>query len=155
MAACPISVPQLNCTRTDEVVQLALRELKDLPNELIDDDADRLHQRQASVIRYLVEPSDEWVIPGLLARLDRVMITGWEGLAKSTLLRQVAYCAAAGINPFNGARVSDGVRVLMVDAENSSRQSARALRWIAAQFAAGLVGPSSRGIGLACWFWLQ
>jgi RecA-family ATPase len=41
------------------------------------------------------------VIPGLLERRDRLMLTGEEGLGKSYLLRQIAVMAAAGLDPFD------------------------------------------------------
>ena len=65
-------------------------------------------------------PAEEWVIPNLLARGDRLVLTGSEGLGKSTVCRQFAVCAAAGIDPFT----HDPIRpqtVLVVDAENPKR----------------------------------
>ncbi len=72
----------------------------------------------------------DWVIPGLIERTDRIMITGFEGIAKSSLLRQIAVAAAAGLDPFTGEMI-EPARVLMVDCENSDRQTRRAFRWIA------------------------
>ena len=65
----------------------------------------------------LEEP--DWVIPGLLARGDRFVLTGSGGLGKSTVLLQTAICAAAGIAPFDWHRgeTFDPVRVLWVDCE--------------------------------------
>lgn len=62
-------------------------------------------------------PEPEWVVDGLLARGERVIITGVEGGGKSTLCRQLALCAAAGIQPFTGSRIPPR-SVLMIDAEN-------------------------------------
>lgn len=75
----------------------------------------------------------QWLIPGLIARGERIVITGLEGLAKSTISRQVAVCVAAGLNPWNGQRVTGGKRVLYVDAENSRFQSHNAYGWIGAR----------------------
>lgn len=75
------------------------------------------------------EPHD-WVVPGLLERSDRLILTGSEGLGKSTLFRQMAVCAAAGINPFTQERHAPQ-RVLYIDVENSRRQAKRALRPLA------------------------
>lgn len=58
-----------------------------------------------------------YVIPGLLARKNRIILTAPEGYGKSTLLRQIACCAAGGRHPFRN-EVIPPVRVLMVDAEN-------------------------------------
>jgi ATPase subunit of ABC transporter with duplicated ATPase domains len=51
---------------------------------------------------FLAEPDPEydWLIPGLLERGDRVIVTGQEGKGKSTLLRQIGVQVAAGIHPF-------------------------------------------------------
>lgn len=69
----------------------------------------------------------DWVIPDLLERNDRLMLSAGEGVGKSTLLRQFAILAAAGIHPFDFYPI-DPVNVLVVDAENSERQWRRAAR---------------------------
>lgn len=74
----------------------------------------------------------EWVIPGLLERQDRVMVTGGEGAGKSTLVRQMAVCAAAGLHPFT-LRPIQPLTVLVVDAENSERQWRRNARPVSTQ----------------------
>jgi hypothetical protein len=76
---------------------------------------------------------DSWVIPGLLMRGERVVVTGGEGLSKTTLFRIMAICLAGGLNPWNGQRVSDGARVLYIDAENSRQQSHHGYNWIASR----------------------
>ncbi|WP_020580169.1 DnaB-like helicase N-terminal domain-containing protein [Actinopolymorpha alba] len=73
------------------------------------------------------EPGHDWLIPGLLERRDRVILTGPEGGGKSTLGRQIAVQAAAGIHPFTG-EVIKPARVLILDFENSANQLRRALR---------------------------
>lgn len=76
------------------------------------------------------EPFD-WVIPDLLERGDRLILTGFEGLGKSMLTRQLAVCAAAGIDPFRHEHRFPPARVLFIDCENSERQTRRKLRPIA------------------------
>lgn len=71
----------------------------------------------------------DWVIPGLLERRDRLMLTGEEGLGKSHLLRQVAVLSAAGMHPFDSSPVPP-VSVLIVDCENSVRQVRRRVRGV-------------------------
>ncbi|MFF0747375.1 AAA family ATPase [Streptomyces sp. NPDC004111] len=68
-----------------------------------------------------VDEEPEWVIPGVLARWDRLMITAGEGGGKSLLLRQILMRAAAGLHPWKRARIKP-VRVLLVDAENAEPQ---------------------------------
>jgi RecA-family ATPase len=71
-----------------------------------------------------VEDEPDWVVPGLLARGDRLVLTGSGGLGKSTLLRQVAVCAAAGIDPldWHTGKTFDPVKVTILDHENSDHQ---------------------------------
>jgi hypothetical protein len=78
----------------------------------------------------------DWLVPGLLERTDRVVITGHEGLGKSTVSAQAAATVAAGLHPFSAEplpRRSGGYRVLVVDCENSRRQLRRRFRGIARQ----------------------
>lgn len=69
----------------------------------------------------------DWVVPGLIERQDRLILTGTEGLGKSVLLRQIAVCAAAGVHPFNHRPV-EPQRVLLIDCENGPTKIRRALR---------------------------
>lgn len=73
------------------------------------------------------EPEYDWLVPNLLERGDRLILTGPEGGGKSTLLRQMAMQLAAGIHPFTEEKL-DPIRVLVVDVENSRRQIKRKLR---------------------------
>lgn len=72
-------------------------------------------------------PDYDWLVPGLLERCDRVMITGKEGLGKTFLTRQFAVALAAGIHPFTFRKIRP-VRVLVIDCENSKRQNRRTYR---------------------------
>jgi hypothetical protein len=73
----------------------------------------------------------DWIVPGLLERGDRLMLTGFEGLGKSMLTRQLAVTMAAGIDPFRWALNFAPRRVLYIDCENSERQSRRKFRPLA------------------------
>jgi hypothetical protein len=71
-------------------------------------------------------PEPDWLIPGLLCRDERLMLTGPEGLGKTTLMRQLAICCAAGCDPFNG-RHTEAQTVLCLDFENPPHISQK--RW--------------------------
>lgn len=81
-----------------------------------------------------VDPGYDWVIPDLLERGDRLIVTGFEGLGKSTWLRQLVILAAAGIHPMR-LRPIPPVTALVIDAENSERQWRRKSAQMAAQAA--------------------
>jgi hypothetical protein len=87
---------------------------------------------QTKTLAEILAGSDayDWVVPGLLERKDRLIVTGPEGSGKTTFVRQLAVLAAAGIHPTTFQRI-DPVRVLVVDAENTERQWRRAVRWSA------------------------
>lgn len=75
-------------------------------------------------------PDDvDWVVPGLLGRGDRLVLTGSGGLGKSTLLRQIAVCAAAGIDPLDWqhGEAYAPVKVTLIDCENADHQLKTAL----------------------------
>jgi len=77
-----------------------------------------------------VSPQDDaydWVVPGLLERGDRMILTGTEGLGKSTLFRQLAVTIAAGIHPFDHHTIEPR-RVLIIDCENGPAHIRRKLR---------------------------
>lgn len=82
-----------------------------------------------TVAEFLAHAEDpyDWLVPGLLERGDRLIVTGPEGGGKSTLLRQLAVQLAAGIHPFGGGDFR-AMRVLLLDVENSERQVRRAMR---------------------------
>lgn len=80
-----------------------------------------------------IEDDRSWLIPGLLERSERIVLTGAEGGGKTVLCTQLATCMAAGLHPFTaeplGSR-AHGIRVLVVDCENSEAQSRRRYRWM-------------------------
>lgn len=62
----------------------------------------------------------DWIVPDLLARDDRLVITGLEGFGKSVWMRQIGVTIACGLHPFN-LRPIPPRRVLIVDCENPKR----------------------------------
>lgn len=101
-------------------------------------DAGSNPQIDALTLRELLDMEDEpydWLIPGLLERGDRFILTGEEGMGKSVFLRQIVVAAAAGLHPFGGGRIAP-MKALIIDAENSERQVRRHMRGLVAQVAA-------------------
>lgn len=75
----------------------------------------------------------EFVIPGVLRRRERVVLTGGEGAGKSHFGRYTAMFTAAGVHVFTGGTIPK-VPTLLVDLENE----------------AGDVGASARQIAKSC-----
>lgn len=67
-----------------------------------------------------------WLIPHVIERTDRLIITASDGRGKSTLLRQLAVQIAAGIHPW-ALLEYEPARSLLLDVENSVPQIQRAL----------------------------
>lgn len=81
------------------------------------------------ILTFLGEEEEaDWLIPGMLERLDRAIFTGDEGLGKSTLLRQFALQVAAGIRPFAHREAIEPIRVMLVDCENGANLIRRQMR---------------------------
>lgn len=90
------------------------------------------------------DPDYDWVLPGYLEHTDRVIWTAGEGGGKSVWQRQIAVTAAAGLLPVGGTNPLGPQRVLVLDCENSSRQSRRHYRSLV-QLAEHLDMPVKRG----------
>lgn len=73
------------------------------------------------------DPPTSWIIPDLIERGDRLVWTGFEGLGKSIVVRQLAIAAASGMHPFRRESFTCR-RVLYIDCENSERQGRRHFR---------------------------
>jgi len=58
-----------------------------------------------------------WIAEGLLRRGQRLLIAAKAGLGKSTLLRQLAFCAENGVHPWTGQRTEKPRRALVVELE--------------------------------------
>lgn len=96
--------------------------------QLVADEADAtapidgLHTWTDFVDKYR-NPTDRWVVPGLLGRHDVMLVLSAPGAGKSFLSRQVCTSLAAGIHPFTLNRITP-VRTLLVDLENAPEQVA-------------------------------
>lgn len=80
----------------------------------------------------LAEPLEEndWIIPNVFARGERLLLTGFEGEGKSTMLRELAVKTAAGVHWWS-LTDCDPKRVLMLDMENHPRQTQKSYRRLA------------------------
>lgn len=98
--------------------------LATLTNSLADLRAGKSEKRiDAKPLGEIMSQKDEfdWVIPGILERRDRVVITAGEGAGKTTFIRQMSIAAASGVNPISFLP-TEPIRVLVIDAENSEKQ---------------------------------
>jgi len=105
----------------------------------------------AKTLAEVLEGTDEydWLIPSLLERMDRLILTGGEGAGKSTFVRQLAIMAAAGIHPTTFREIKP-INVLVVDAENTEKQWRRNARDLVAKARlSGSRDPASH-LNLAC-----
>lgn len=92
-----------------------------------------------------VEEDHDWLIPNLLERGDRVMVTGFEGGGKTTWIRQLVICMAAGIHPTTLDMLEAPLSVLVVDAENTEAQWRAQVRGMARNAGKyGLTDPTPR-----------
>lgn len=81
----------------------------------------RMTTKTLQEILAVVEDHD-WIIPGLLERGDRLILTGFEGGGKTTWIRQMVICMAAGIHPTTLNMLEAPLTILVVDAENTEAQ---------------------------------
>jgi hypothetical protein len=72
----------------------------------------------------------DWLVPELLERRDRFVLTGGEGSGKSYLLRQMGVAMASGFHPFDASTKIKPLKVLVVDAENTEQQWSRAAKYL-------------------------
>lgn len=108
------------------LTERALRELETVRDSGL---GDRLTVQTIADFLDVPEEADDydWIVPGLLERGDRMILTGMEGAGKSTLFRQFAVMVAAGLHPFSGA-FTEPRRVLLIDCENGDRHTRRKMR---------------------------
>ena len=119
----------------DLVAQQAIAELR----EAVDDAERSFHPAELSImsaqdVMDLPVTEYDWLVPDLLERTDRLILTGMEGTGKSTLLAQFACTIGAGIHPFTGHPLRPRrYQTMIVDCENSPKQIQKRLRLITGQ----------------------
>ncbi|MGW7639535.1 DnaB-like helicase N-terminal domain-containing protein [Streptomyces decoyicus] len=125
-----------------ETVEAGVEELR-----LVRDRRPCVERTPVSLREFLGQAEDEpqWILPGLLARWDRLVVTGPEGSGKSLLIRQMLVRAASGLHPWTHERI-EPQRSLLVDVENSGGQVRPWLRQMhrAAQAEGGAAGADER-----------
>lgn len=113
-----VRIEQMGYSEGDEVedsIEQASAEIRHI--ELFADD----RITDLSTLAEFVDETDaehEWLIPGVLEVMDRVIVVASEGAGKTTLARQAAVLMAAGRNPFSPRVLIPPVRTLYVDLEN-------------------------------------
>lgn len=110
-------------TDPEETLDWLRTQLDRIRNGRLVDDGER--KDSASFLRSTTE--ERWIVPNLIERRDRIIITGGEGAGKSQMCLQLAVQLAAGIHPFR-RETQMPVRVLVIDVENSKPQVQRRLR---------------------------
>lgn len=128
---------------TDEAALL----LEDARHQMAEAEARRLERHRLGNWREVLTLAEEHddstdLVPRMLRRGDRVLITARPGRGKSTLFRQIAVQLAAGLWPFHPERRLPGgpVRVLYVDLENAPLDVSEAANdQLAALLPAGVV----------------
>lgn len=90
-----------------------------------------------------------FVIPGLLAPMERVIVVAGEGAGKSMWSRQIAVCLGQGLHPMNPTVRIPKRRVLMVDLENPEGLIAQNSRQLVSSAAAAAGGWDSENV----WLW--
>lgn len=123
----PLLDPEPGSLHSPEHYRLMREDLPPLRELLIETVPDPKGLLRWDDIANGVEAPYEWLIPGLIEREDRVIVTGDEGYGKSTLLRQIALSACIGENTLGTDPINthDPIRVLLVDLENSKRHVIR------------------------------
>lgn len=94
--------------------------------------ADDVDTRLLSEILDTEEAPYDWIVPGLLERGDRLVLTGFEGLGKSTFLRQIGVLPAAGLHPFKPKSLGRSIRTHYFEFENSETHVRRHIRGLVA-----------------------
>ncbi|MGW2371762.1 AAA family ATPase [Kitasatospora sp. NPDC001683] len=116
-----------------------LREVRDAGRAVEDSPVQDIHDFLAGD-----DPDYDWTLPGYLERTDRIVWTAGEGGGKSFLQRQLGVTASAGLLPFGDANPLGPQKVLILDCENSHRQSRRHYRGLV-QVAEHTGAPVGRG----------
>jgi replicative DNA helicase len=96
-----------------EAIELALKRIEAIDTQMVAGLPD------PNVEEWLRQTEDfDWLIPGLLARQERLLIVATEGGGKTSLLRQIGIAMSAGLHPFRFTVLPEAFNVLLVDFEN-------------------------------------
>jgi replicative DNA helicase len=117
----------------DEALTAAAKESLSL--SLLIDETDGVPVENVTWDAFLSVPdrSEDWIVPGLLERMNLVMMLARPGAGKSWLSRQVCLSVAAGIHPFKPGERIEPQRTLLVDLENTPSMVRKQTRPLASQ----------------------
>jgi replicative DNA helicase len=112
-------------------VPTVVAQLRQACDEAIVSASPATYQLKSVVDLLADEDRYDWLVPGLMERMERLVLTGAEGGGKSVLITQMVCCLVGGLHPFTAAVLGDGdmgCRVAVVDCENNQRQARRRYR---------------------------
>lgn len=100
----------------------------------LDDWSETVGQPDQDVDEFIasVPSAHDWMVPGFMEYMDRMIVTAIEGGGKSVLLTQIAVCVASGLHPWTLNAVEPR-RVLLIDCENNERLLNRRLTGLRAK----------------------
>jgi hypothetical protein len=137
-----VSVGQRLCqiaadvTDLDDALTAAARESITL-DLLIDEKLDGPVQGLSTWDEFLAPPDrpEDWIVPGLLERMNVVMILARGGSGKSWLSRQMCLAISAGVHPFQPKMKIEPQSTLLIDLENTPSMVRRQTRPLASTLA--------------------
>lgn len=106
-------------TQTSDAMQRMMHGLDEIRDNSI---SSGLLAKSLGEILATPDSPEDWIIPNLFEKGDRLIITGQEGMGKTLWMRQLGITAAAGIHPTTWETLDKPAKVLFVDVENSEKQ---------------------------------
>ena len=134
-------------TQTSDAMQRMMHGLEEIRDNSI---SSGLLAKSLGEILATPDSPEDWIIPNLLEKGDRLIVTGQEGMGKTLWLRQLGITAAAGIHPTTWERLDKPAKVLYVDVENSEKQWRRETKHIAQISAEKGLEPPHENIHVHC-----
>lgn len=139
-----VNDPQM---QTSDAMQRMMHSLEEIRDNTI---SSGLSAKTLGEILATPDLPEDWIIPNLLEKGDRLIVTGQEGMGKTLWLRQFGITAASGIHPTTWEPLDRAVKILYVDVENSEKQWRRETQHIAQLSADKGLEPPHENIHVHC-----